>query len=150
MSPRVKRKRGAQPGNQNARTHGFYSRFLDPVTSQNIQEVVKLNDIDEEIALLRQKIMSVVEHDPHNIQVIMQASQAVSTLIRTRLLLKKYDSRKLRKSAKYILRDAAKLAGLARTKPKGIKLGSDSRPYPKVCPDSGEADSLTTDESATT
>ena len=149
MAPRVKRKRGAQPGNQNARTHGFYSRFLDPVTSQNIQEVVKLNDIDEEIALLRQKIMSVLSHDPKNLAVICQASQAVNTLIRTRHLLKQYDSRKRRKTVKYILRHAANRLGSSPAKPKGAPPVSDSNPSPGH-PESGEADSLARDESGTT
>ena len=40
----VKRKRGGQPGNQNARTHGNYSRIASPREVEVMQAVASLDD----------------------------------------------------------------------------------------------------------
>ncbi|MDO8716064.1 MAG: hypothetical protein Q7J73_04580 [Dehalococcoidales bacterium] len=148
MSPRVKRKRGGQPGNQNSRTHGFYSRFLDPETSKDIQQVTMLNGVDEEVALLRHKILSVVANDPKNLEVFLRAFNAMARLTRTRQGLKQYDNRKMSKAVAYILRDTASLVGLYPAKPKGLPPASDSSPSPGH-PEAGEAGSLPRDESGT-
>jgi hypothetical protein len=56
-----KRLRGGQPGNQNARTHGFYSCALQSEDKQKYQEAGTIIGLDDEIALLRSKILHAVE-----------------------------------------------------------------------------------------
>jgi len=68
-----KRKRGGQKGNQNARTHGFYSKELDETEKVEYLLAVKVVGLDSEIALLRVKIQSLITHDSENIRLINQA-----------------------------------------------------------------------------
>jgi hypothetical protein len=44
-----KRKRGAPPGNQNARTHGRYSRHVSPEVMTVIQAVRSLDDPGKQV-----------------------------------------------------------------------------------------------------
>lgn len=60
-----------------------------------------LNGVDEEIALLRHKILFVVANGPKNLEVVLRAFNAMATLIRTRQGLKQYDNRKMSKSVEY-------------------------------------------------
>jgi hypothetical protein len=60
----MKRTPGGQPGNQNARKHGFYSNVLDAAQQHDLEQAKNYKGIDGEIDLLRTKIKSVVAHDP--------------------------------------------------------------------------------------
>ncbi len=51
-----KRRPGGQPGNQNARKHGFYSRSVNPEHRKQLRAAADVEGLDQEIALLRQKI----------------------------------------------------------------------------------------------
>ena len=62
----MKRKRGAPKGNQNARKHGFYSKVLDEAERLDFELATGVEGIDEEIALIRVKIKSLLERDPEN------------------------------------------------------------------------------------
>ena len=46
----VKRRRGGQPGNQNARRHGFYSTNLSPVEICEFLNATNLKAADRELA----------------------------------------------------------------------------------------------------
>jgi hypothetical protein len=54
---KIKRKRGGQPGNQNARKHGYYAACLDPQSRLDLKQAASLEGIDEEVALLRSQII---------------------------------------------------------------------------------------------
>jgi len=54
---KLKRKRGAQPGNQNARKHGYYAANLDKQGRLDLKQASSLEGIDEEVALLRLHIV---------------------------------------------------------------------------------------------
>ena len=69
---KAERKRGAPKGNQNARKHGFYSKVLDEAEQLDFELATGVEGIDDEIALLRVKIKSILENDPENIKLIMQ------------------------------------------------------------------------------
>ncbi len=58
-----KRKRGGQPGNQNARKHGLYSKHLPSQKASEYDSVLAVRDLSPEIALLRFKIMELL-NDP--------------------------------------------------------------------------------------
>ena len=60
--PGVKRKPGGQPGNQNARKHGAYSRILSP-EEQRLLTVASIPGIDAEIALIRSRIRSLIQEE---------------------------------------------------------------------------------------
>jgi hypothetical protein len=78
--------RGFLPGNQYARTHGFYSKILDEMEQLDYQHAVEVEGLDAEIAMMRVKIKSVMEKDPENLKLINQAMN-----ILTRLVIAKYN-----------------------------------------------------------
>jgi len=83
-----KRKPGGQPGNQNARTHGFYSKHLSPEDHRVLQAAAGVSGLDYEIALLRTKILSILAHDPDN-PVLFLALSALAGAVKARQQLSK-------------------------------------------------------------
>jgi hypothetical protein len=116
MSTRVDRKRGGQPDNQNARKHGFYSRVLDEAEQLDFELATGVEGLDDEIALLRTKIKSVLRHSPERIDLIMQATNTLARLVRTKYNISKGDKRSLKEAIANVLRDVAL--------PLGIGIGS--------------------------
>ena len=112
MSVKAERKRGAPKGNQNARKHGFYARVLDEAEQLDFELATGVNGIDDEIALLRVKIKSILENDPENIKLIMQATNALERLIRTRYKITKQQRKGLKEAIGNVLRDVALPLGI--------------------------------------
>ncbi|MCK5577026.1 MAG: hypothetical protein KAI14_01805 [Dehalococcoidales bacterium] len=108
-----KKKRGAPQGNQNARKHGFYSNVLDENEQEDFQQATCVEGIDEEIALLRTKLKSVVAHDPENMKLIMQASNTLVRLIQARYNIGKEDKKGLKEAISNVLKDIALPLGLS-------------------------------------
>ena len=110
-----KRKRGAPTGNQNARKHGFYSQVLDEAQRLDLSVAQDISGIDFEIAVLRVKIKAILENDPENIKLIMQATTTLAKLLRTQYNLDKSQGKSLKDA---MLKVVADLAG-----PLGIGVG---------------------------
>ncbi|MBI4303312.1 MAG: hypothetical protein HY665_03105 [Chloroflexi bacterium] len=106
------RRRGAPKGNQNARKHGFYSKVLDEAEQADFELATGVEGIDEEIALLRVKIKSLIEHDPENIRLIMQAINALARLVTTRYNISKEDKKGLKEAIATVLKDIALPLGI--------------------------------------
>ena len=81
--PRTKRKPGAQPGNQNARKHGFYSKVLTP-EQQRLLTFASIPGIAGEIAILRMTIASIVEKEPKNLDPLLRTMSALRRTVRMR------------------------------------------------------------------
>ena len=105
-------RRGAPKGNQNARKHGFYSRVLDKAEQLDFELATGVEGIDDEIALLRVKIKSVLENDPENIKLIMQATSTLERLIRTRYKITKEQRKGLKEAIANVLKDVALPLGI--------------------------------------
>jgi len=73
----IKRKRGGQKGNRNAHKHGFYSGTLSPAETLQIWNITNLEGVDPEMALIRVKLQSSLEHHPGNRRVIREASRLI-------------------------------------------------------------------------
>src|SRR4030042_2240032 len=87
--PKARKPRGAPRGNKNALKHGFYSKVLNEAQQLDLELAGESEGLDDEIALLRVKIKALLEKDPNNIQLIMQASSTLARLVRTRYNLEK-------------------------------------------------------------
>jgi len=116
MPEKVVPKRGAPKGNQNARKHGFYSKVLDEAEQLDFMLATGVEGIDDEIALLRVKIKSILSKDPENIKLIMQATNTLAKLIKTRYNITKEQKKGLKEAIGNVLRDIAI--------PLGISLGT--------------------------
>jgi len=79
----IRRKQGGQPGNQNARKHGFYSKVLDAEERRDYEEAKNCVGLEDEIALLRAKIASVLRHDGQNLRLLFIAMATMCRLIAT-------------------------------------------------------------------
>ena len=112
MADKTERKRGAPKGNQNARKHGFYSKVLDEAERLDLELATGVEGIDDEIALLRVKIKSLIAHDPDNIRLIMLATSALARLVRTRYNISKKDKKGLKEAIGNVLRDIALPLGI--------------------------------------
>ena len=112
MKDKVIKKRGAPKGNQNARKHGFYSKVLDEVEQLDFELATGVEGIDDEIALLRVKIKSILAHDPENVKLIMQVTNALARLVRVKYNINKEDKKGLKEAIGNVLRDIALPLGI--------------------------------------
>ena len=108
----AKRKRGAPKGNQNARKHGFYSKVLDEAEQLDFELASGVEGIDDEIALLRVKIKSLIAHDPENIKLIVEATNTLARLVKTRYNITKEQKKGLKEAIGNVLRDIALPLGI--------------------------------------
>lgn len=102
-----KRKRGALKGNQNARKHGFYSKVLDEAEQLELKAAREIEGIDDEIALLRVKIHSLLEKDPDNIKLIMDATNTLARLLRTKYNLDKVQGKGIKDAIANVIKELA-------------------------------------------
>ncbi len=112
-------KSSVRPGNQNARKHGFYSKVLDEQERRDFQHAVEVDGIDEEIALMRVKIKSLVQRDPDNLRLIVAAVNSLARLVMTKYNIRKEDKQGIKEAIGNVLRDIAL--------PVGIGIGSSLR-----------------------
>ena len=103
----AERKRGAPKGNQNARKHGFYSKVLDEAEQLDFELAAGVEGIDDEVTLLRVNIKSLLEHDPENIKLIMEATNTLARLIKTRYNISKEQKKGLKEAIGNVLREVA-------------------------------------------
>lgn len=112
MAKKERRKRGGQPGNKNAMKHGFYRKVLDEAEQIDLEVASDLNGIDDEIALLRVKIKEILERDPENIKLIMEATSTLARLVRTRYNITHEQSKGLKEAIGNVLRGVAVPLGI--------------------------------------
>ena len=107
----VRRKKGA-PGNK-SRGRDFYARVLDEAEQLDFESAVNVEGIDSEIALLRIKIKSLLERDPENIRLIMQAANTLARLVSTKYKVSKESRKGLKEAIANVLKDVALPLGIA-------------------------------------
>jgi hypothetical protein len=73
------RQSGGQPGNQNARKHGLYSRYLPPKQREDYEEARQIKGVGPERALLRAKLAEMLEKDPDNVDLV---NKVIRTIIK--------------------------------------------------------------------
>ena len=108
MAEKTKPKSGAPKGNQNALRHGFYSKVLDEVEQLDFELASGFDDsFDGEIALLRVKIKSLLEKEPENIKLLMQATESLARLVKTKYNISKEQKKGLKEAMGNVLKDIA-------------------------------------------
>jgi len=100
-------KKGAPPGNQNARKHGFYSRALTEAEQLEMEEAVYVDGVDQEIALLRIKLRELVEGQPDRIDLHLEAANTIARLVRTRYQISKEQKKSLKEAIAKVLTEVA-------------------------------------------
>jgi len=108
----AKGKRGAPEGKPSARKPSFYARVLDEAERLDFELASGVEGIDDEIALLRVKIKSLLENEPDNVRLIMQVTNALERLVRTRYKISKEQRKGLKEAIGNVLRDIALPLGI--------------------------------------
>jgi hypothetical protein len=75
---RIKNKRGGQKGNQNARTHGFYSSALTPDQISRYWTIISQKHIDPDIALMNIKLQDLVQMAPAGRRTLKDVSRLLA------------------------------------------------------------------------
>ena len=85
MTGRVARRRENETRARRDRAkRSFYSKALDEADLLDFEMAQGIEGIDDEIALLRIKIKSLLENDPENMKMIMEATNTLARLVMTR------------------------------------------------------------------
>ena len=91
-----KKKRGAQQGNQNARTHGFYSPTLSPQEINAVWNEVNLKGMSPFTSVVRVKLAAALESDPDNHRLLEDAAKMLTKKCRSETRMNAFDARQLR------------------------------------------------------
>ncbi len=78
----------------------------------DFEQATRVEGLDDEIAMLRVRIKSVLRHDPDNIKLIAQATNALARLVSTRCNISKNDKNRLREAINNVLKDVALPLGI--------------------------------------
>jgi hypothetical protein len=108
-----KRKPGGQLGNQNARTHGFYSKELDERGKIAYLLAVEVEGLDYEIALMRVKIQALIAHDPENVRLITQAANTLARLLTAQHNISNKDEKNIKNAFRNVYNEIAVALGLS-------------------------------------
>jgi len=111
-------KRGAPKGNQNARKHGFYSRALSEAEKLDLEQASFVEGVDQEIALLRVKLLDLVETSPDRLDLQLEAANTIARLIRTRYQISREQKKSLKEAIHKVLTEVAVPLGI------GIAIGA--------------------------
>lgn len=107
MPAKAERKRSAPKGNRKAKKRGFYSKVLDEAEQLDFELAAGVEGIDDEIALLRVKIKSLLENEPENTKLILQMTNALERLVRTRYNISKEQRKGLKEAIENVLKEIA-------------------------------------------
>lgn len=105
-------KRGAPKGNQSARKHGFYSQALDEAELLELEEARGMDGLDEEIAILRTKLKNLIESQPQNIELALEAANTIARLVRTRYNITREQKKSLKEAIAKVLTEIAVPLGI--------------------------------------
>ena len=86
--------------------------MLDEAEQLDFELAVGVEGIDDEIALLRVKMKSLLEHDPENIKLIMQATNTLAGLVKTNYKITKEQRKGLKEAIGNVLREVALPLGI--------------------------------------
>jgi hypothetical protein len=100
MEKNKKRVRGGQPGNQNARKHGFYSSKMSPDEVCRFWNIVNLEDVEPEVVAFRLKLHSVLKSDPGNRRTLMEAVKMITRYYKVKFQMNKSDANAVRRAVK--------------------------------------------------
>jgi len=97
---------------QSVNKQGFYSKVLDEAEKLDFELASGVDGIDNEIALLRVKIKSILGDDPKNIKLLIDMTNALERLIRTRYKITREQRKGLKEAIGNVLRDIALPLGI--------------------------------------
>jgi len=102
------RARNSRGGSRTAPAkRGFYAKALDEAELLDFELAQGVEGIDDEIALLRMKIKALLENDPENLKLIMEATNTLARLVMTRYKISADQKKSLTNAIGSVLRGLA-------------------------------------------
>jgi hypothetical protein len=101
----IKRRSGGQPGNQNARKHGLYSKVLTREEKRGLKYANAADGLDQELAVLRLKFTSLLALDGQNVRLINQSAATLAKLYQIKYGLSRNDSSILKAAVASVLEE---------------------------------------------
>ena len=111
-SPVLRTAKSAVRGKEKKPKRSFYAKALDEAEGLDFELAQDVDGIDDEIALLRLKIKSLLERDPDNIKLIMEATDALSRLVMARYKMGSAHKKALVNAIGGVLKDLALPLGI--------------------------------------
>ena len=90
----------------------FYARALNEAEALDFEMAAGVDGIDDEIALLRVKIKSLLDSDSQNMRLLVEATNALERLIKTRYRITREQRKGLKEAISTVLRDVALPLGI--------------------------------------
>ena len=113
MAEKARRKKRTARSKQDSEKRDFYSKVLDEAEKLDFEVAAGVEGIDDEIAMLRVKIKSLLEKDPENIQLILRATNTLAGLVKTRYRITKEQRQGLKEAIGNVLTDIAVPLGIS-------------------------------------
>jgi len=107
MAEKAKQKRAAPKGKRGEHTHSFYAKVMDEADQLDFELANGVEGFDDEIALLRVTIKSLLENDPENVKLILQATNTLVNLVKTKYNISKEQKKGLKEAIGNVLKDIA-------------------------------------------
>jgi uncharacterized protein YjcR len=104
---KTKRKRGGQPGNQNSRTHGFYSKYLTTNEIDQFCKIANTERVSLDIALLRIKIQCFVKNAPDNRRVLNEVIRLMARRFTAQYHLSRAERAQMKATVAAVLEQAS-------------------------------------------
>jgi hypothetical protein len=111
-SPAAGKGKGSPGAGRGRARRSLYSRALDEAEALEFELAQGVEGIDDEIALLRLKIRSLLERDPENLKLIMEATTTLARLVTVRYRISADQKKALTSAIGSVLRDLALPLGI--------------------------------------
>ena len=112
MPSKAGRKKDTSAGKRKASKESIYVLALDEAERLDFELASGVNGIDDEIALLRVKIKSILGEGAKDLDALIKATNALERLIRTRYKIGKEQRKGLKEAIGNVLRDVAVPLGI--------------------------------------
>jgi len=103
---RHKKHRGGQPGNQNARKHGFYARNMSPQEIQDFCNALKNEEQDPALIALRKKVENAVIAAPDNYRILREGSSLLVKYLHSKYEINPQENTLLKRTFRNVLKAA--------------------------------------------
>lgn len=99
--------RNGVEGRTGKRKPSFYSQALDEAERLEFEEARGIEGLDEEIALLRLKLRSLIESHPENVRLALDTANTLARLVHTRYSISRDQKKSLKQAITKVLTEIA-------------------------------------------
>ncbi len=110
MTKTIHRKGGGQPGNQNARKHGFYSRVLTADQERLLPSAATMKGLERNIEVAQVRLLSIMAYKPEDHKLLFRGLAVLNRLVREQNTAKSRASATANRTMRALLKSMARPA----------------------------------------